>query len=150
HVRGEIDDMAALALPHVREHRLDQVKWAAQVDAKDALPVLARKLGAPGGGDGDPGVVDEDVDPPERGEGGLHEPPALLGDADVSLEALCLTAVGRDLLHHLAGFTVAGAVAHAHPEACPGERPRDGPPDAPRGSGDERDLACVSHGSILL
>src|SRR5207247_1091140 len=47
HVRGEIDDVAALALPHVREHRLDQVKWTAQVDSKNALPVLARKLGDP-------------------------------------------------------------------------------------------------------
>ena len=63
--------MAAAPLPHVRDHRADQVEGTAQVDPEHPLPVLQRQVGEPDADGGGAGVVDEHVDAPERLERGL-------------------------------------------------------------------------------
>src|SRR5215469_7271549 len=60
--RGHVDDPSGTALDHVLDRRLGHEEGTGQVDRDDLLPVVVAHLGH-GPVDGDPGVVDQDVDP---------------------------------------------------------------------------------------
>jgi len=65
--RGDVHDVAGALAPHVREGGQDAVDRAEVVDAHDLLELGRRGL-VDGREDPDAGVVDEDVEPPPRGD----------------------------------------------------------------------------------
>ena len=79
--RCGVEQVAAALLEHVRDHVLGGEDLGHHVDVEDLLPLLGGCLDA--AVDGDPGVGDEQVDPPEAVDGGRDEVRDVLFAADV-------------------------------------------------------------------
>ena len=69
--RRHVEDVAAPALAHVAEHRLSAQEHRLEVDRDVEVPQFLGDLRY-GGGAGDPGVVDQDVDRAEAVDGLRH------------------------------------------------------------------------------
>src|SRR4029079_14417396 len=69
--RGDIGDAAVILLDHPRNQRLAAIELAGEVDADDAVPLLDRNLPGLENGAGNAGIVDENIDAPEGGQGSV-------------------------------------------------------------------------------
>src|SRR5437667_444348 len=93
--RGDVDDHAALLRDHLAGHALQAEEHALGVDAHDAVPVRlgeVHDVGAPR----DAGVVDEHVDPLERGHRAPHHRVDGGEVADVGLQRQAAAPQARD------------------------------------------------------
>src|SRR5262249_49163301 len=96
HARGDVDDLAATLADHVGEDGAATVERAGdvQVDAGAPLLVGERFHGLVPSRRGAPGVVDQNIDPPELGEGRRHQRVDRGGVGDVGLHGQTATAFG--------------------------------------------------------
>ena len=92
-----------------------------------------------------PGVVDEDIEPPEFALDLRDHPLSVRGPGDISLHEDRPPAGGADLLHHLFGRRAIVEVVDGDVRALAGERQGDPAPDALLGAGDQRDPASKPH-----
>jgi len=128
--RRDVHDRAAAALDHLRDEGLAEQERGAQVRPNEG--VEERLVGQRGGQEAvEAGVVDEDVDVLQRGQGRDpgrlgevrdHRPGRAIGGRDPGDDFLCLRRV---------------AAGDDHLGAAGGERLRRRPPDAGGRSGDE-------------
>jgi hypothetical protein len=91
--RGNVDDAAPAALAHARQHRLHDVEGRGQVDGEDRVPALDREV-LDRAGVLDAGVVDHDVDRPERARGRVDQAGGLVGAGQVGLHVGAARAAG--------------------------------------------------------
>src|SRR5207244_10505671 len=138
--RRDVDDPAGAALEHVLQRRLRHEERAGEVDAEDLVPVLVghlqNRLVA-----GDPGVVDEDVQPPVVVDDLLDGPPAVLRGAHVALMDAGADAVLRELVLERLRTLAVAAVAGGDRGPLHREALADRGADATRPAGDHRDAA---------
>ena len=85
-------------------------------------------------------VVDDDVEAAEMLDRGRDAAPDALAFGDVELHRECAAAMLLDLLDDGPGCALALVPRDAHAGAFPGETLGDSAADAPRRSGDDRDL----------
>jgi hypothetical protein len=134
--RGDVDDRAAAAPLHMRDHRLGAVERAAQIDRHDAVPVGGRHRRDRLAGDR-AGRIDQHIDAAcfrrdlgrQPGEGGaVGDIERVAGGiaADLGSDPLCGAAV---------------AVERCHACASRGERAAAGGADAVAATGYQRDLS---------
>ena len=139
-VRGHVDDRPGALLDHHRGDGLRAQVGALEVNVDRDVPVV---LGGFEDGlrDHHPGVVDQDVDPPETGEGRGDE----LVDGrllrHVGLDRDGGAARGGDPGDDRIGRLRAGDVVDHDAGALGREPLGDRPADAPRGAGNDRDPA---------
>ncbi len=132
------------ALHHVAGGGLRGEEGPLEVHVEDEVVVLLADL-EERLADLDAGVVDEDVEAPEGGDGGADEALGLRGDADVGAERDGLPAQLLDLRRDGARFVLLAVVVHGHVGALAREAQGDGLADAARAAGDEGGLAFESH-----
>jgi hypothetical protein len=145
--RGAVHDRPAALIAHLAQLVLHAVPDAAEVDRRDTLEALGRLVGRVGGRDHDAGVVECHVEPPELGDGALHEGGDLALVGDVAGDTEGLASRGGQLVGR--GAERAFVYVGEHDRRAGG---REGPggvePHATAGPGDERDLATEVVGWI--
>ena len=96
--RTDVDHDAAAAEGHLGDRVPAQQEDGLDVDRHDPVPFLLRRLDDIGAAN-DPRRVDDDVEPAERGDGSLDQPPAVGLDGHVAVDGCGTPAVcgdGRD------------------------------------------------------
>src|SRR5690242_15044581 len=147
--RGDVDDPAGAALEHVLQRVLGHEERARQVDRDHPQPVVVGHLGH-GPVDGDPGVVDQDVQPAALVDDLTQDAAAIIGVADVPLVHADLLSgvIGGHALVELLRALAVPPVARRHIRARPGQLAADGgayPAGTPGDQGDPvADLAQIS------
>jgi hypothetical protein len=132
--RGDVDDFAAALGEHVAAGVLGEAEDTGEVDIDDSLPVFGGVVGGGGAAD-DAGVVDEDVNGAEAGDGFVDEAMADILVADVADEGDGMSAGGVD---ECLGFFWDGAGAvESDVGASFGESEGDAGAEAARGTSDE-------------
>src|SRR5215468_9642753 len=140
--RGHVDDPPGAAPEHVLKRVLGQEERTGQVDRDDPLPVVVGHLGH-GPVDGDPGVVDQDVEPAMLVNDLADHPAAVIGVPDVPL-VQGDGAAGVAVRHggkELPGALLMPPVAGCDIGALAGQEVADGGPDAARAAGHQRHAA---------
>ena len=93
----------------------------------------------------DAGVVDEDVEAAEGGDGGTDQARSLRRHADVGAQHDRLAAELLDLRRDGARLVLLAVEVHGHVGALARKAQGDGLPDPARAAGHEGGLACESH-----
>src|SRR4029077_20205900 len=141
--RGEADDVAALGLHHVPQHRLAREEDPLGVDREQTVPVrLAHVRGVHRLVDAR--VVHQDVDAPPLGHRAIGHGPQIGEAGDVGLER----ERPPPALAHLLGGALAGGpvhLGHHHVGAHAGQLQRDGAADVAARAGDDRGLPLEFH-----
>jgi hypothetical protein len=139
---------------HQRDLVLEAQEHAAQVDAEDPVPLGLGEVGQWLGVLLDAGVVERDVEVPERLDGLVECRLDLVGRGDVAAHG---EGASAGLVDQPSRFVVVllGHVGDDHAGALAGERECRGAADTGRGAGDEGDLAgepavVVGHGRLSL
>ena len=139
---GDIDNLAALLLDHLRQYRPAAVELAGQVGIHAVVPIrigqfvqrLAHILGVAAG------VVDQDIDPAQLPQRRLRHRIDLIGAGDVGLRDHALAAGGADLGGGLLQLGK-GARGHYDVGSGLGEPNRHRPAQAAPRAGYYRDFA---------
>jgi hypothetical protein len=138
--RADVDDAAAAASAHARQHGLDHIVSTPEVDRHRLLEIVARHHVERADGDR-AGVVDQQIDRPEVDLDGADAVLDLLRVGDVAGDGERPAAVLRQVLGGaLERVLVAGA--DRHPRAAAGELPRQHEAEAARAAGDEGDFVA--------
>src|SRR5439155_9744612 len=128
--RGDAADAARAPHQHVLQRRLGYEEGAGQVDGDDADPVLVTHLGH-GLVDGDPGVVDQDVQAAVLLDDFAHHAPAVFRHADVSVvDGDRARVLGVHVFRELLGRLVLPPVTGGDVRALLGQAVAYGGPDA--------------------
>jgi len=135
--RGDVDDLSGALGEHLAAGILAEPEDAVQVHVDNGLPVLGGVLSGRSAAD-DAGVVDEDVDGAEVGDGLVHEPVADLELAHIAGERNRAAAEAGNVVGNLLRRGT-GAV-HSHVGASFSQRNGNALADAARGAGDQRIL----------
>ena len=139
-VAGEEQDPAVVVLDHRRDDGLGQVEGAVENNAPDMFPILHRHLGE-GFVRPDRGVVNEDVDMAELGQGPRRQFVGLLLMRDIGDDGDRLDPEIPDLARDSLGLGLVGARVDDDVGALPGQHQCRGPADVASGPGDQRDFS---------
>jgi hypothetical protein len=138
--RGDVDDFATALGLHMGRHGLRHPEGGLHVGIQDFIP-LALVGGENGAEVGVGGrVVDGDVYPAEGLQGPGDQCLHLFGLPDVGLYGQRFAASGADFLRHRPDV-LPFAAGDDDPGPRAGQAERDGPPDAARRAGNQRDFA---------
>ena len=147
---GDGNDASAPALgDHAPGRLLATEKHAFQIVAEDEIPILLGHVD-----DGrlanQPGIVDQDVESAQPRVGFGESPRHLVGEADVALNGVDLSAAKpRDLVGNLLRF-VQVKVKDRHFGSFPGKRFNNGSADPGGASGHNRFLALQFHDGLPM
>ncbi len=145
----DVDDVTVAGLDEMRQERLGAVDDAPEVDVHDPVEVLERHL-LDGAGEGDAGVVEDEIDRAEVGDDliGVRQDQLALRDIEV---------IGLDLGTGLLdqrlrlGETVRVHITDREPCSAAGELDGQRAADAGSGAGHDGDLVGeVGHGGLSV
>ena len=138
--RRAVDDYTAAIGEHGGDFILHAEVHALQVDRNHPIELVLGVFVRDGVDAFDPGVVEREIEPPERLHGIGNHLLDLIGDGNIGPDHDCLAALSPD---HFNGFIAArrGAIDHHHFGAFASERQRGRPANAGSGAGDQGHLA---------
>src|ERR1019366_380996 len=146
--RGDVDDPSRPAFNHVRQHRLGHEERAREVDRDHLVPILVGHL-QDRLVDRDPGIVDQDVEPPMRVNHFLDGAATVLARTDITLVDTRVDVMAAQLVQQLAGTLSVPAVTGGDDRALLGKAAADRRSDTPRAAGHERDASVQSSPAVV-